>query len=168
MLLSFTIAIRAARMQAEDSLYIAIEALKNLGINTFLKATMVWIKSHPWETAALIVPTLLTMCTPAFLGLAGFTTGGIAAGSTAAGFQAGIGNFAAGSIFATLTSAVISGYGVPIIFGSVWSISSVVCWGLATWKKRKQDSDYVDGAGHDKNHSDFEGTEDTKSRLRLL
>jgi CTP synthase (UTP-ammonia lyase) len=80
MLLSFTIAIRAARMQAEDALYIAIEALKNLGINTILKAAMVWIKSHPWETAALIVPILLTMCTTAFLGLAGFTTGGIAAG----------------------------------------------------------------------------------------
>lgn len=75
-----TIAIRAARMQAEDALGIAIEALKNLGITVLMKAAMVWIKSHFWETAALIVHMLLTACAPAFLGLAGFTTGGIAAG----------------------------------------------------------------------------------------
>jgi hypothetical protein len=75
-----TIAIRAARMQAEDALGIAIEALKNLGITVMMKAAMVWMKLHPWETAALIVPVLLTACAPAFLGLAGFTAGGIAAG----------------------------------------------------------------------------------------
>jgi hypothetical protein len=75
-----TVAIRAARMQAEDALSIAIEALKNLGITTIMKAAMVWMKSHPWESVALIVPVLLTACTPAFLGFAGFTAGGIAAG----------------------------------------------------------------------------------------
>lgn len=123
-----------------------------MGITTILKAAMKWIKSHPWETAALIIPVLPTICTPALLGVAGFTASGIAAGlnlnmhhdrrmtdvrigSIAAGIQAGIGNVVAGSIFATLTSAVMSGYGVPIISGSVWSISSVVCWVLAAWKK---------------------------------
>ena len=75
-----TIAIRATRMQAEDALGIAMEALKNLGIATIMKAAMVWMKAHPWETIALIVPVLLVACTPAFLGLAGFTAGGIAAG----------------------------------------------------------------------------------------
>ncbi|RMZ67750.1 Interferon-induced 6-16 [Pyrenophora seminiperda CCB06] len=134
-----TIAIRAARMQAEDALGTAIVALKNMGITVVMKAAMVWMKSHLWEAAALIVPVLLTACTPAFLGLAGFTAGGIAAGSIAAGIQAGIGNVAAGSIFATLTSAAMSGYGVPIVFGGVWGISSVVCWGLAAWKKSRQD-----------------------------
>ncbi|EUC42079.1 hypothetical protein COCMIDRAFT_29260 [Bipolaris oryzae ATCC 44560] len=117
-----TIVIRAARMQAKDALGIAIEALKNLGITVMMKAAVVWIKSHPWEIAALIVPVLLAACTPAFLGLAGFTAGGIAAGSIAA---------------ATLTSAATSGYGVSIILGGVWGISSVVCWGLAAWKKAR-------------------------------
>lgn len=75
-----TIAVRAARMQAEDALGIAVEALKNLGSTIIWKAAMEWMKSHPWEAAALIVPVVLMACTPAVLGLAGFTAGGIAAG----------------------------------------------------------------------------------------
>lgn len=181
----FTIAIRAARIQAQDALDTAIEALKNLDITTVLKAAMVWVKSHPWETTALAIPLLLTLCTPAFLGFAGFTLGGVATGlnfdihldrpvidirigSIAAGIQAGIGSVGAGSIFAALTSAAMSGYGATIVFGSVGGISSVVCWEVATWRKWKQDPDYVDGAGHGRNHSDVEGTEDTKSRSRSL
>jgi CTP synthase (UTP-ammonia lyase) len=75
-----TIAIRAAKMQAEDAWDIAIEALKNMGITTIVRAAMEWMKSHPWETTALVIPLVLTACTPAFLGLAGFTAGGIATG----------------------------------------------------------------------------------------
>ena len=41
---------------------------------------MVWMKSHSWEIVALIIPVLLTICTPAFVGLAGFIAGGIAVG----------------------------------------------------------------------------------------
>lgn len=41
---------------------------------------------------------------PALLSLAGFTTAGVAAGSMAASIQAGIGNVAAGSMFALLQS----------------------------------------------------------------
>lgn len=75
-----TIAIRAAKLQAEDALEIAVAALKNLKITTLMKAAMEWMKLHPWETAALIVPVLLMACTPAFLGLVGFTASGVAAG----------------------------------------------------------------------------------------
>lgn len=76
-----TIAIRAAKLQAGDALEIAIAALKNLKIATLMKAAMEWIKQYPWETAALIVPVVLMACTPAFLGLIGFTAGGVAAGT---------------------------------------------------------------------------------------
>jgi hypothetical protein len=50
-------------------------------------------------------------------------------GSIAAGIQAGIGSVVAGSGF----------YGVPIVFGSVWGISSAVLWGAAAWKKWRKD-----------------------------
>jgi hypothetical protein len=75
-----TIAVRAAKLKAGDALEIAISALKNLKITTLMAAAMEWIRLHPWETAALIVPVVLMACTPALLGLAGFTAGGIAAG----------------------------------------------------------------------------------------
>ena len=40
----------------------------------------------------------------------GFGTGGIVAGSIAAGIQAGIGNVAAGSLFASMTSLGMTGF----------------------------------------------------------
>ena len=89
-------------------------------------------------------------------------------GSIAAGVQAGIGNVAAGSIFATLTSAGMSGYGAPIVFGGVWGISSAVCWGIAAWKKWRNDSDRIDDVGHWNNHTDSEGTVTAESDGRLL
>jgi len=70
-------------------------------------------------------------------------------GSIAAGVQAGIGSVAAGSVFATLTSAAMAGYGVPIVFGGVWAISSAIGWGIAAWKRNKRDSDSPDGPGED-------------------
>ncbi|KAH6644181.1 hypothetical protein C7974DRAFT_16129 [Boeremia exigua] len=155
----FTIAIRAARTQAEDALGTAVEVLKNQGNAVVIKAAMEWIKLHPWEAAALIIPILLVACTPAFLGLAGFTAGGIAAGSIAAGIQAGIGSVAAGSVFATLTSAAMLGYGVPIVLGSVWAISSTVCWGIAAWKRWRRDSADADGADYEDSHTHGEGTD---------
>jgi hypothetical protein len=61
-------------------------------------------------------------------------------GSIAAGIQAGIGgSVVAGSGFAIFTSAAMAGYGVPIVFGSVWGISSAVLWGAAAWKKWRKD-----------------------------
>jgi hypothetical protein len=79
----FTIAIRAARAQAEDALELAVKALKKLDVTTVVKAAIEWIKSHPWESAAVIVPLVLMACTPALLGLAGFTAGGVVAGMNA-------------------------------------------------------------------------------------
>jgi hypothetical protein len=55
-------------------------------------------------------------------------------GSIAAGIQTGIGSVAAGSILATVTSAAMAGYGVPIVLGGVWGIGSAICWGIAAWK----------------------------------
>jgi hypothetical protein len=47
-------------------------------------------------------------------------------GSIATGVQALIGSIAAGSGFAILTSATMAGYGVPIVFGDLWGISSAM------------------------------------------
>ena len=49
----------------------------------------------------------------------GFGAAGPVAGSIAAGIQAGIGNVAAGSLFATLQSAAMGGFGVAIVSGTV-------------------------------------------------
>jgi hypothetical protein len=60
----------------------AIISLTKLGfdINTLGEAVKAWIKAHPWEFAAIVVPLVLLACTPAVLGAVGFTAGGIAAG----------------------------------------------------------------------------------------
>ncbi|KAL1794495.1 hypothetical protein ACET3X_007916 [Alternaria dauci] len=142
-----TIALRAAKLKAEDALAIAVTALKNLHVATLMRAAVEWIKLHPWESVALLVPVVLMACTPAFLGVIGFTAGGVAAGSIAAGIQAGIGNVAAGSLFATLTSAGMAGYGAPVVFGGVGVVSSVVCWGFAAWKRWRKRSGRDDGEG---------------------
>jgi hypothetical protein len=84
----------------------------------------------------------------------------IATGSIAAGIQAGIGSVAAGSVFATLTSAAMAGYGVPIVFGGVWGISSVVCWGLAAWRNWRKGGAEADDAD--------ESIETIGPRTRLL
>ncbi|KAI4596567.1 hypothetical protein KJ359_005323 [Pestalotiopsis sp. 9143b] len=49
------------------------------------------------------------------LSAVGFTPAGIAAGSIAAGVHSTIGNVAAGSLFATLQSAGMGGYGVGVV-----------------------------------------------------
>ncbi|KAH7400528.1 hypothetical protein DE146DRAFT_677319 [Phaeosphaeria sp. MPI-PUGE-AT-0046c] len=140
-----TIAIRSASIKADDALKIAIDTLKNMDLVVVVKAVTQWIKAHPWETAAIVVPLILLACTPAFLGLAGFTAGGITAGSIAAGIQAGIGSVAASSVFATLTSAAMGGYGVLVVFGGVWIVSSAVMGGIAAWmKRRKADANTID------------------------
>ena len=56
-------------------------------------------------------------------------------GSITAGVHVGIGGVAAGSTFATITSAAMGGYGVPIVFGGVWGISTAVVGGIAAWKR---------------------------------
>ena len=66
----------------KDRLNQAIISLTKLGfdINTLGEAVKAWIKAHPWEFAAIVVPLVMLACTPAVLGAVGFTAGGIAAG----------------------------------------------------------------------------------------
>jgi hypothetical protein len=73
-------AIRAFGQNASRAFDKAIEALRQIGIIDVSKAAAKWMKEHPWETAAILVPLILLACTPAFLSIAGFTAGGIAAG----------------------------------------------------------------------------------------
>lgn len=75
-----TSAICSSTMKAHDALKKAIEKLKNMDVVVIARAVARWIKDHPWETAAIVIPLVLLACTPPFLGLAGFTAGGIAAG----------------------------------------------------------------------------------------
>jgi len=75
-----TIAMRAAKAKTQDALDIAIATLKKMDVVAVAKAIHDWIKAHPWETAAIVIPLVLLACTPAFLGLVGFTASGIAAG----------------------------------------------------------------------------------------
>ncbi|CCC07088.1 unnamed protein product [Sordaria macrospora k-hell] len=81
-----------------------------------------WIKQNPKAAAALgltaggltvvAAPALLTGPVLSFMG---FGSGGVVGGSIAAGIQAAIGNVVAGSWFATVTSAAMGGYGVPVV-----------------------------------------------------
>jgi hypothetical protein len=70
-------------------------------------------------------------------------------GSIAAAIQATIGTVTVGSFFAALTSAAMGGYGVPIVYGGVFAISSAVSWGIVAWKKwwkKDDDGDNDQGA----------------------
>ncbi|OSS54484.1 hypothetical protein B5807_00311 [Epicoccum nigrum] len=99
------------------------------------EAAMAWIKKHPWEPAAVFVPLAFLACMPSILGTAGFRAGGIAPDSVAADIQASIGNVAADSTFAVLTSAAMGGYGATIVFGSVWAVPTVCLGATAAWKR---------------------------------
>ncbi|PVG00923.1 hypothetical protein CPB86DRAFT_782166 [Serendipita vermifera] len=67
------------------------------------------------RTAACIAGTaaVAAVATPVALGVLGFSTGGVVAGSIAAGMQSGIGNVAAGSLFAMAQAAGTA----PIVTG---------------------------------------------------
>lgn len=81
-------------------------------------------------------------------------------GSTAAGIHASIGSVAAGSLFATLTSAGMGGFGVPIVIGTVWGVTSAVGWGIAAWRGWFGGRDGTEdvGDGDDGDEYGFEGT----------
>jgi hypothetical protein len=74
------IAYRAFKLGVHDTLELAIAALKKIDVVAVAKASLEWIKAHPYETAAVVIPLILLACTPAILGLVGFTAGGVAAG----------------------------------------------------------------------------------------
>ncbi|OTB07697.1 hypothetical protein M426DRAFT_317602 [Hypoxylon sp. CI-4A] len=60
----------------------------------------------------------------------GFGAAGIAASSTAAGWQSGIGNVVAPSLFASLQSAGMAGYAALAVKGTAASVTGVIA--LAT------------------------------------
>lgn len=62
------------------------------------------------------------------MALAGFGTGGIVAGSTAAGIQSGIGNVVAGSLFSMAQSAGATGW---FAAGAAYGTSSAAAGGAA-------------------------------------
>ncbi|KAF1934734.1 hypothetical protein EJ02DRAFT_507365 [Clathrospora elynae] len=152
-------AIRAFGQKASRAFDKAIEALRQIGIIDVAKAATKWTKEHPWETATILVPLILLACTPAFLSIAGFTAGGIAAGSIAAVVHAGIGSVAGGSTFAILTSAAMGGYGVPIVFGGVWAISTAVVGGIAAWKRWRGGGGGGGSGGHNGDGGDGGGSD---------
>ncbi|KAI1798529.1 hypothetical protein F4811DRAFT_548165 [Daldinia bambusicola] len=82
-----------------------------------------WVQQNPIRaavcaTAGVAVAAPALIAGPA-LAAAGFGASGIVGGSIAAGAQSAIGNVAAGSLFATLQSAGMAGYGAAAVNGVV-------------------------------------------------
>lgn len=73
-------------------------------------------------------------------------------GSAAAGFQAGIGNVVAPSLFATLQSAGAAGYGAAVVNGAIQAGAGVSATAFAWWGAKKKDrgeTDKEENAGGD-------------------
>ncbi|KAM7197249.1 hypothetical protein V8F33_005677 [Rhypophila sp. PSN 637] len=97
------------------------------------KRAFKWAKENPLTAASgvaaaggatvVVAPALVTA--PA-LGFMGFGSSGVAAGSFAAGVQATIGNVVGGSLFATLTSAGMGGYGAATVAAAGQVVGGIV------------------------------------------
>jgi hypothetical protein len=83
-----------------------------------------WVKDHPHVIliggVTIVTAALVPILLPVILNGAGFTAGGVAAGSWAAGVHASIGNVAAGSLFA-MAQSIGAGGALPL---SVWLASA--------------------------------------------
>ncbi|KAI4867005.1 hypothetical protein F4820DRAFT_446528 [Hypoxylon rubiginosum] len=85
-----------------------------------------WVRENPGKallygaagagTSVALAPALVASPALAFLG---FGADGIVKASVAAGIQSGIGNVVAPSLFATLQSAGMAGYGAAVVNGAV-------------------------------------------------
>ncbi|OAG06973.1 uncharacterized protein CC84DRAFT_1204611 [Paraphaeosphaeria sporulosa] len=109
-----------------------------------------WVVNNPKTAAGVAAaPVVGVVAAPLALGVAGFTAGGVAAGSMAAGIQAGIGNVAAGSIFAGLMSAGAGGAALAVVQGIAGGAAAAVAGGTAyVMKKGKvQDEDIRNSEG---------------------
>ncbi|KAK3935436.1 hypothetical protein QBC46DRAFT_413049 [Diplogelasinospora grovesii] len=101
-----------------------------------------WARDHPVAAIATvgvaggltIVAAPMLVVAPV-LGAFGFSSGGVVAGSIAAGIQSAIGNVAAGSGFATLTSAGMGGYGTVVAAGAAQGagVATAVFSGVGAW-----------------------------------
>ncbi|XP_014555999.1 hypothetical protein COCVIDRAFT_16477 [Bipolaris victoriae FI3] len=128
--------------KVKDFISNAIQTFKEKGFWDTAKEAGAWMKAHPWETARIVAPIVAVIITAITLFAVGFGPAGVAAGSTAAIIQAGIGNVVANSLFATCTSAMMGGSGGLIIFGGVWAMSTVTtAASMSAWKRWKSRND---------------------------
>ncbi|KAF1998632.1 hypothetical protein P154DRAFT_438712 [Amniculicola lignicola CBS 123094] len=111
--------VRAFGQKCCQAYITAIEALRKFDLKAFAVTIVQWVKQNPRQATFImvcfVVSMLLVATMPLILGVVGFTPVGIAAGTIAAGIQASIGNVAAGSLFAFLTSAGMGGAAAPIL-----------------------------------------------------
>ncbi|KXH29271.1 hypothetical protein CSIM01_00999 [Colletotrichum simmondsii] len=129
-----------------------------------LRKAAEWVRENPGTTVCYGVSagSLVVLAAPALvaapaLGLAGFSSQGIVAGSAAAGIQAGIGNVVAPSLFATLQSAGAAGYGAAVVNGAIQAGAGVSATAFAWWGAKKnacgengKENDEEDGGGEGK------------------
>ncbi|KAL2884165.1 hypothetical protein SGCOL_000103 [Colletotrichum sp. CLE4] len=116
-----------------------------------LKKAIDWMRENPGTTTCygLSASSLAVLAAPALvaapaLGLAGFGSQGIVAGSAAAGIQAGIGNVVAPSLFATLQSAGAAGYGAAVVNGVIQAGAGFSATAFAWWGAKKKDRGEID------------------------
>ncbi|KAF1920786.1 hypothetical protein BDU57DRAFT_525784 [Ampelomyces quisqualis] len=130
---SFNNKTQLVRLRARDAVRDAVSKMKELGFIGIAKRAGRWMNEHPWETAAIVVLVVFMVSTPAILAAMGFTTAGIAAGSTAAAIQSGIGSVVAGSAFAICQSAMMGGYGAVIFVLPLLPAAALFSYSLV-WK----------------------------------
>ena len=90
-----------------------------------------YVQTHPFHVAAAAIGIGLPIVSSSVLPLLGFGALGPGAGSIAAGWQASIGNVAAGSLFSTLQSAGMGGAAAGIFTG-IGVTGGVVTTGTVT------------------------------------
>ncbi|KAI1759526.1 hypothetical protein GGR53DRAFT_140597 [Hypoxylon sp. FL1150] len=130
----------------------------------FLNASAEWVTENPGKAAlygfagtAMTVPAVISGPALVATGFGGF---GAVPASVASGYQAAIGNVAAGSVFATLQSAGMGGYGVAIVNGAVQAGGAIVgaTTALMDFTKNKEDE------GKEIEGKDDEGKDDANEQ----
>ncbi|KAK4549233.1 hypothetical protein LTR36_007691 [Oleoguttula mirabilis] len=116
-----------------------LERLQAVKLEDLPAQIIQYIVEHPYQTAffvAGVVIGAIAVFAPSLiygpvLGLMGFGSGGVVAGSAAAGVQSSIGAVSAGSVFALLTSAGAGGYGVAAVSAITVATIGVFFAGIA-------------------------------------
>ncbi|KAM4060323.1 interferon-induced 6-16 family protein [Hirsutella rhossiliensis] len=109
--------------------------------------------------AALMVAAPALVATP-LLGAAGFGAAGVTAGSAAAAVQSVMGSVVAPSLFSTLQSAAMGGYGVVVVHGAVQGLGALAAI-IAGYMAGRKGDDGKDGEGDESAEGDKdEGGED--------
>ncbi|KAK1997462.1 hypothetical protein LX36DRAFT_657522 [Colletotrichum falcatum] len=142
-----------------------------------------WVAENPGQAACYTVgaASLVVVASPALvssplLTVAGFGTKGVIGNSAAAAVQASIGNVVAPSVFSTLTSAGMAGYGAAIVNGVVQAGAGATAAGsgayIATkhWsggEEKTTESEASDRESEDGQDSDGAGTDRGKASARL-